>query len=57
MKSKEEIFNLYKKVTDGDKFSKKEFIDYYLLMFPNNKFLTINLNKDNLHTMYLHLYK
>ncbi len=54
---KEEIFQMWGKVLDGDKDAKKKFVDYYLLKFPHNTFLSENLNKNNLHTMYLHLYR
>jgi len=54
---KEEIFEIWKKVLSGDKDSKKKFVDYYLLKFPHHKSLSENLSKENLHTMYLHLYR
>ena len=55
---KEYVFELYGKILKSNiKEDKKEFVDYYLKYYPNNKFLTEELNKDNLHMMYLHLYR
>jgi hypothetical protein len=55
--NKEEIFQLWKKVLKGDRDSKNKFVNLYLEKYPHNKFLTENLSENNLHVMYLHLYK
>lgn len=56
-KSQDEIFALYGKVLKGDKQAKKELIEIYKPVFPHNKFLWENPDKQSMHTMYLHLFK
>ena len=52
----EDIFELWGKVLKGDKDAKLTLVALYTNKYPHNKYLTRELSKENLHTMYLHLY-
>ena len=54
--TQEQIFELWGRVLKGDGDAKQTLVALYTLKYPHNKYLTTQLTKDNLHTMYLHLY-
>ena len=52
---KNRILSLWKGVLNNESYSKTEFIKIYLQRFPQNKYLTEVLSKENLHKMYVDL--
>lgn len=52
---KEQILEIWDKVLKGDQDAKDTLVGLYLSKFPHNSWITENINKSNLHTMYLHL--
>ena len=60
-KFQENLFELWKRVKNGDRTAKKEFEDLYLERYPRNQNVVEgskgNYAKSYLHIMYSHLYK
>jgi phosphorylcholine metabolism protein LicD len=52
---KNKIIYLWKGVLNNESYARAEFVRFYLQKFPNNKYLTQNLTKENLHKMYYQL--
>lgn len=60
--SKDEIFNLYKKVQQKDRGAEKKLIEIYRKVYPNSVLLncsepgSCSWSREALHIMYCHLY-
>ena len=50
-----QLSNIWKRILNNDGFAKQELVNLYLIKYPNNRRLTLDLTIQNLHNLYLKL--